>query len=767
MIKSIRLINWRSHKDTCLHFRAGTNLLVGIMGAGKSSVMEAISFALFGTFPALERRKMKLENIIRHTEEEARAELEFAWEGEEYRIERTIERSKKGAGASAKFFKNGSLVEQGPVAVSAHVGSIIALDYDIFTRAVYSEQNNIDYFLTLDPKRRKEEIDALLGLDRFEAARASIITVINRVRGQRQALEASFSREKLHELEASAEKSAREKASIEGAISRLKEAHGEQSKELASAQESFEKMKKERALHEQLSRDVLRLSTEGKALARALEGKAADGASLSALETRLKKVSEERNTLAESLKPLEGRISALSKEAGSLDWRMRQCADAKTKLAEAESELRTLLDRKGMEDFENLRKGVEQSVLSMEAERKALERENAELSSTLGRLRPGLSECPLCLSKLTEGGILHVKQEKGRLISEKAARIEHLASSVRKAKSESLALSERIQRIRLLEERMKSLRKDAESAAGLPERKKSLEEEQARLLAERKKLQDESEPLAALGEKLRQEARQMKELIEKKAEADAVLKKLDEANGALSKLAFDEKKHEAARARAEEMRIRAERAQSELKSANAQLKMAADMLALIQAGLAGMKKAAEETASLSALEEELSIYKNALLETQLSLRASLTDAINSAMNEIWPVFYPYRNYRALRLGVSEKDYVFEVDDGGGWRGLETIASGGERACAALALRVALAMVLTPKLGWLILDEPTHNLDSEAVALLSSALEFKVPEVVKQTFVITHDEAFMGSEFASSYRLSRDKDAGEATKTDSL
>jgi DNA repair exonuclease SbcCD ATPase subunit len=74
-------------------------------------------------------------------------------------------------------------------------------------------------------------------------------------------------------------------------------------------------------------------------------------------------------------------------------------------------------------------------------------------------------------------------------------------------------------------------------------------------------------------------------------------------------------------------------------------------------------------------------------------------------------------------------------------------------------------VLTPRLSWLILDEPTHNLDKEAINLLSHALQFKVPEVVKQTFVITHEEGLMGSDFASSYRLTRDKEQNGETKVE--
>src|SRR3989338_10760274 len=114
-----------------------------------------------------------------------------------------------------------------------------------------------------------------------------------------------------------------------------------------------------------------------------------------------------------------------------------------------------------------------------------------------------------------------------------------------------------------------------------------------------------------------------------------------------------------------------------------------------------------EISKLASLEEEVTIYKNALVETQTNLRVDLIEAINAAMNEIWHIFYPYKDYKALKLNVTEKDYLFEVFDGE-WKTLESVASGGERACAALTLRVALAMVLTPNLSMLILDEPDRK-----------------------------------------------------------
>ena len=64
MITKLRLENWKTHKDSELEFDKGTNVLIGKMGSGKTSVIEAICYALFGTFPALNRKEVSIEEVI-------------------------------------------------------------------------------------------------------------------------------------------------------------------------------------------------------------------------------------------------------------------------------------------------------------------------------------------------------------------------------------------------------------------------------------------------------------------------------------------------------------------------------------------------------------------------------------------------------------------------------------------------------------------------------------------------------------------------------
>ncbi len=773
MIKSIRLLNWRSHADSSLVFSEGTNLMVGIMGAGKSSVLEGISFALFGTFPAIESRKMKLENIVRHNEQSARVILEFDWDGAAYRIEREIGRSKKGAASTtAELYRNNALLDSGTSAVTSYVKSLTGVDYDLFTRAIYSEQNNIDYFLTLGPGKRKEQMDELLGLDRFEIARASIVAVMHQVRSRRTAIEERFSREKLSSAIEREGKQSAECAGMEKSLADTAGALAKSESECASALARFESMLKVKEQADQLGREEIRLVARHEALRKELESKAAEGKSidekaLAATRSRLESLQKERLALDASSKALDSEAGSLSKEAGSVDARIRSAAEAAAKIAECETELKSVLGGMEAGEIAARQKEAEGSVVSMRSEAKSLEREVADISGSLGRLSPGLSECPVCSAPLSEGGIAHVRAEKEKLCGEKKERIARLSSSIPAAEKENESLLHKLRRIPYLSERREALLKEASAAEALKARKEQLESAIASLTGRRKATRDALDQKILELESARAESVELNRLLLRAGECKETEKSIAEVRTRLAGIRFDEKAFEAQREAAERSRLEREKLLSSKKATESQARMARDMLRMVRDELSALRLIEAQAKELGETEEQLAVYKNALLETQTSLRASLADAINTAMNEIWAMLYPYRNYRALRLGVSEKDYVFEVDDGGGWRGLETVASGGERACAALALRVALAMVLTPKLSWLILDEPTHNLDSEAVDMLSQALQYKVPEVVKQTFIITHDEAFMGSEFASSYRLKRDKEHNGDTKVESL
>jgi DNA repair exonuclease SbcCD ATPase subunit len=165
----------------------------------------------------------------------------------------------------------------------------------------------------------------------------------------------------------------------------------------------------------------------------------------------------------------------------------------------------------------------------------------------------------------------------------------------------------------------------------------------------------------------------------------------------------------------------------------------------------------KEIKNLESLYRDLSIFELALSKTQIQLRQEFIDTVNYTMNDIWPDIYPYTDFSGIRLSVEEGDYILQLQDRTGrWVDVEGIASGGERTIAALVLRIAFSLVLAPQLKWLILDEPTHNLDSRAIEDLGEILKNKVGEFVSQIFLITHTKALENAATGELYRLKRDK-----------
>ena len=72
-------------------------------------------------------------------------------------------------------------------------------------------------------------------------------------------------------------------------------------------------------------------------------------------------------------------------------------------------------------------------------------------------------------------------------------------------------------------------------------------------------------------------------------------------------------------------------------------------------------------------------------------------------------------------------------------------------------------MLAPQLRWLVLDEPTHNLDAKAVEDLALVLRDRISEFVEQVFLITHDPALENAVSGYLYRLERNKEKSEETR----
>jgi exonuclease SbcC len=91
-LKSIKLQNIRSYLNEKIDFLEGSVMLSGDIGSGKSTILLAAEFALFGIM----KGDVSGESLLRNGKNEGSVELCLEINGKEVHINRTLKRSKSG-----------------------------------------------------------------------------------------------------------------------------------------------------------------------------------------------------------------------------------------------------------------------------------------------------------------------------------------------------------------------------------------------------------------------------------------------------------------------------------------------------------------------------------------------------------------------------------------------------------------------------------------------------------------------------------------------
>ena len=87
IIKKLELENIRSYKKATVDFHLGTTLFEGDIGSGKSTILMAIEFGLFGS-----NHELSKESLLKIGEKEGKVELTIDVDGKEYVTQRALSR---------------------------------------------------------------------------------------------------------------------------------------------------------------------------------------------------------------------------------------------------------------------------------------------------------------------------------------------------------------------------------------------------------------------------------------------------------------------------------------------------------------------------------------------------------------------------------------------------------------------------------------------------------------------------------------------------
>ena len=143
--------------------------LSGVNGAGKSALLDAITWALWG-----KARARREEDLIHHGASEMYVQLDFEQDGVTYRVLRRRQRGARSRGSLRLYeLTQGEYRDISAANLSAtdeRLRQLLRLDYETFIHSAFLLQGRADAFTVRSPRERQQLLANILQLGRWQAA---------------------------------------------------------------------------------------------------------------------------------------------------------------------------------------------------------------------------------------------------------------------------------------------------------------------------------------------------------------------------------------------------------------------------------------------------------------------------------------------------------------------------------------------------------------------------------------------------------------------
>jgi DNA repair protein SbcC/Rad50 len=174
--RELTLRGFRSYRDEVTFDLRGRHLvgIAGPIGAGKSTILDGVAFALFGKTPRVQR---ETKTLIHQLADSAHVQLVFEVDGVPWRATRALKRRGQGQVQLVRLTDDGpdaevleTVVMDKPV--RERVEQLLGMDFDTFGRSVLLAQNRFAEFLLAADGPRNAVLKGVFGYERFDAALA-------------------------------------------------------------------------------------------------------------------------------------------------------------------------------------------------------------------------------------------------------------------------------------------------------------------------------------------------------------------------------------------------------------------------------------------------------------------------------------------------------------------------------------------------------------------------------------------------------------------
>ena len=414
--------------------------ITGENGAGKSSLLDGITWALFG------RARKHDESLINLNSSQAAVSLIFSYEGNQYKVARVNPRGETSQldlyirDKSNGTYSWNTITERTLRETERKIVEILRLDYESFVNASFFLQGEADQFTQQTPASRKRILSKILGLEIWEEYRSRALQNRRQAESELDRLEGRLA-ELLTELEEEEER-VDQLASLEGKLAAAVQEREKSEGELESLQAVLDSLKEQDRLINAAAQELQDLEGEIRQIEEKLAERNAEKFSYQEILDRAEEIQEsyrswekaqaslaeweqlaekfreseikrqdpllqiaaEKARLLQQVTTLEAQREELIANQNRIPGLKEELEQALNSISQAEGEIKKRDEKKEELDLARQRQAEAKAENPrLYKEMKVLEKRIKELEETEG------ADCPLCGQELPEG-------ERGTLI---------------------------------------------------------------------------------------------------------------------------------------------------------------------------------------------------------------------------------------------------------------------------------------------------------------------------------------------------------------
>ncbi len=545
--------------------------LSGNNGQGKSALLDALTWAVWGEGRKASQEKKADSSLLRIGQKDMQVEFVFDLEGDRYRIIRTFSLVKKGSRSSLEFQvfnqeDNEYISLTGPSLrkTQEKITKTLRIDYQTFINSAFILQGRIDEFSRKSARERKEILSEILGLSRYDElaslAKSHLREINNIIMAKESRLEyiyqetanLDFYKEKVKELSENCKDISRKIKTEEVKVDKLKEEMNflkhkseqcaelegrieQQRQEIVRGQKQIELRKKEIVDCERIIyrkekalnnfKNYQKFNNENNEFSRKLQ--------------KIRKTEEEkvltRRKIESERADLEVEVRNKQDRYKDLKMRSEQGAKNRVRLLELEEKM------KGIKLLEERREEIQQKgselkvgINSIKGQAARLEKDNKDNEEKLRLLRENPEgECPLCEAKLNAERKRKIGDNINKEIGLNFKKVEKLKKETEESTKQKDRLAEKWREVN---QKLKD--------------KNIWQKELSKAYFKR----EESTQAGKLMVGLQEEIKKLEKTIQEKRYALEEQKRLKEIEGQIKDIGYDEERHRKLSRKIEELR---------------------------------------------------------------------------------------------------------------------------------------------------------------------------------------------------------------------